>query len=81
MSRTTPRSINIREMERAKGHLEDACIYFRRYMESLKAGMEQYEQSEYEAPDIYINHMDKMITLHETLDAAKEVLDKIITEL
>lgn len=81
MTKVSPRSINIREMERAQQHLEDACIYFRRYMESLKAGIDQYEEIKMEIPDIYYRHMDKMITLHETLDAAKAVLVDIIKEL
>lgn len=81
MTKVSPRSINIREMERSKAHIEDACVYFRRYMESLKAGIEQYELLKYDVPDIYYTHMDKMITIHETLDAVKSVLDDIIKEL
>lgn len=81
MSRVTPRSINIREMQRANDHIHDACIYFRRYMESLKAGIEQYELMQSTPPDIYYRHMDRMITLHETLDEVTKVLDEIIREL
>lgn len=81
MTKVSPRSVNIREMTRANQHLEDACIYFRRYMESLKAGIEQYETLKYEVPPVYYSHMDKMITLHETLDAAKTVLETVIKEL
>ncbi len=81
MSRTTPRSINIREVERAFLHLEDAEVHISRYMFSLKAGIEQYELYHNPVPDIYTNHMDILITAMETLQALKDTVAKIKEEI
>ncbi len=81
MSRITPRSINIRQMQRASNHCDDILEYIMRYTETLKAGIDQYELLKMEVPDIYFQHMDKMITLYEVMIETKKVLDLVRSEM
>lgn len=81
MARITPRSINIRYVERSKNHVDTASEYCLAMLNSYAAGVEDYKKINMEPPDLYYNHGAKLTAILEAFERINQLLDEILKEL
>lgn len=81
MARITPRSINIREMERAKTAIESLQNHCLSLLTSYANGIEDYQNLHMDAPEIYYIHGAKLTAIMEALETISRLVDEILKEL
>lgn len=81
MTRVTPRSINVREIERARNLIEDCAVHTIRVLNSYAAGIEDYTKAGIDPPDVYYDHGAKLVTINDALTELHTLLSDILKEL
>lgn len=81
MARITPRSINIRLMERSILHVDTAANYVLQMLNSYAAGIEDYKKLNMEAPELYYQHGAKLVAIQEAFASVTKLLNEILKEL
>lgn len=81
MTKVSPRSVNIREIERAQLNIEHAAEHCLSVLNSYAAGVAEYEALKMTVPDMYYFHGAQLADIEDLLAKVSEILSNILKEM